>query len=379
MKFLFASPHALFDSSSGAAISMYNMLRELCKQGHQVATIQASIYDSKASYEARPLPDKLPLRPFSYQEHGINHTIIPSRHWYRPNMTAIEESCFEDIYNKFLHQAKPDVLITYGGMLLERTMLRNAREQGIKTVFFLVNASYQNMLSFKDVELIITDSQSTSDYYKNKHRLDVKVVGKILDKDHYLATNRSPQYITFINPTPEKGARLVFELARKIQARDNTIKFMIVESRGTVMDTLKILKDSHPLPSNITVMPTQHHMRDIYKLTKLLLLPSFVQESGSPRVALEAMINDIPIIACNHGGTHEMVGDAGTYLNIPESLRKNPSLEIPEETINDWVTSVMELCNNPSTYMNKIAACQRQSQLIDNQRTIDNLINFIKS
>lgn len=376
MKFLFASPHALFDSSSGAAISMYSILKELKRAGHSVATLQSTIYDSQANHALRPHPEKPLLKPFSHHDNDIPHTIVPCKHWYRPYMTAIEELAFEGIFNQFIKQAKPDVLITYGGMLLERAILRNAKEQGIKTVFYLVNLSYSNPLSFRDVDLPITDSASTSNFYKNKYQLDVRVIGRVIDKETYKVKHHKPEYITFINPTPEKGASLVINLARKLHQYDKKIKFLIVESRGKVAQTQKILEDNDPLPDNVSILPTQADMRNVYEKTKILLLPSFIQESG-PRVSLEAVINKIPVIASNHGGTKELIGDAGTYVDIPVPLQKNPLLDIPESTLHDWEEAVLRLLNHPEIFAEKIAACENQAKLIDNQKTIRNLIGFL--
>lgn len=57
-------------------------------------------------------------------------------------------------------------------------------------------------------------------------------------------------------------------------------------------------------------MPYQKDIRKAYNKTRILLVPSFVEESFS-RVAWEAMINGIPVVASNRGNLPLLVKNGG--------------------------------------------------------------------
>ena len=53
--------------------------------------------------------------------------------------------------------------------------------------------------------------------------------------------------------------------------------------------------------------------REIYARTRILLVPSVVEEGG-PRVIREAQLNRIPVLGSARGGVPEMVGDGGLII-----------------------------------------------------------------
>ncbi|HEY5378446.1 MAG TPA: glycosyltransferase, partial [Pseudolabrys sp.] len=65
---------------------------------------------------------------------------------------------------------------------------------------------------------------------------------------------------------------------------------------------------------NVTVRPPAKGADAIYGSTKVLLAPSRYQEAWG-RVASEAQINGIPVLASNRGGLPEAVGPGGVCLD----------------------------------------------------------------
>jgi glycosyltransferase involved in cell wall biosynthesis len=67
------------------------------------------------------------------------------------------------------------------------------------------------------------------------------------------------------------------------------------------------------LPANVTLHPPTRDMRPLYARARLLLAPSQWEEAWG-RVATEAQVSGIPVLASNRGGLPEAVGNGGILL-----------------------------------------------------------------
>ena len=88
--------------------------------------------------------------------------------------------------------------------------------------------------------------------------------------------------------------------------------------------------------SNVTLLPARNDMRSIYGKCRILLVPSLWEEAYG-RVAVEAQISGIPVVASNRGGLPEAVGGGGILVN-------------PESPISEWVSAVRELWDDERYY-----------------------------
>lgn len=68
------------------------------------------------------------------------------------------------------------------------------------------------------------------------------------------------------------------------------------------------------MSSNIAYFQLQTDLSNIWNETKLLIVPSIVEEAFG-RVIVEASIRGIPVIAHNKGGISEALNGAGILLN----------------------------------------------------------------
>lgn len=112
--------------------------------------------------------------------------------------------------------------------------------------------------------------------------------------------------VTLVNLSREKGAELFWELAEAMPDVD----FLGV--RGGY--GLQIVRD---LP-NVTVLPTQADMREVWRRTRILLMPSAHEAWGM--TGIEAMCSGIPVIAHPTPGLTEALGKAGFFCD-----RKDPA------------------------------------------------------
>lgn len=130
--------------------------------------------------------------------------------------------------------------------------------------------------------------------------------------------------ITFINPVKEKGADFVLELARNMPEE----QFLAVEG------WYKNDEFYDNMPTNIKYYPLQMEMDNIWKQTRILIVPSVVEEAFG-RVIVEASLRGIPVIAHNIGGISEALNGAGILLD---------SLDV-----NLWIKAI-SICKNENNY-----------------------------
>jgi glycosyltransferase involved in cell wall biosynthesis len=115
--------------------------------------------------------------------------------------------------------------------------------------------------------------------------------------------------VTMVNPHPVKGIDTFLELARRFPAD----RFMVVESWKLTEDALTALNERLASSPNVKLRRRVADMREVYRETRLLLVPS-VWEEGFGMVALEAQSCGIPVIASDRGGLPEAVGDGGVLV-----------------------------------------------------------------
>jgi len=126
-------------------------------------------------------------------------------------------------------------------------------------------------------------------------------------KDDYLVKGRrKAEYVTLINCNKNKGGQFLRKLAHEMP---NT-KFLAVKGAygEQFMD----------FPDNVEVMDTQSDIRKVYRKTNILIVPSKYETYG--RVAIEAMVNGIPVVASDITGLREACGGAAYYVADPRSV-----------------------------------------------------------
>src|SRR5207253_7079226 len=88
--------------------------------------------------------------------------------------------------------------------------------------------------------------------------------------------------------------------------------------------------------SNVVLRPPHREMKKIYGKSKILLTPSLWEEAYG-RVATEAQLSGIPVIASARGGLPEAVGPGGLLID-------------PDGPIDAWVAAIRRLWNDKAHY-----------------------------
>jgi glycosyltransferase involved in cell wall biosynthesis len=142
--------------------------------------------------------------------------------------------------------------------------------------------------------------------------------------------------ITLINANVNKGVQQFVALARAVPDH----KFLgILPYYGE--------RTVPPTPDNVEWVPFQNDIRTILKRTRLLLVPSYYESFG--RVALEAMINGIPVLYAKP--TANSVFPGGSTEGLDEWIRP-AGIGLPREVIDEWVATIRTL-DDPETYTAK--------------------------
>jgi glycosyltransferase involved in cell wall biosynthesis len=140
-----------------------------------------------------------------------------------------------------------------------------------------------------------------------------EVIYPLIQLEDSVASDRAPDYITFVNPHPLKGLSTALRVAERLPHR----QFIFAESwplRGRERKELDAQLAKLP---NVSLRRRSPHLRDLYSKTALLFMPSQCQEAFG-RVVIEACANGIPVVASRVGGIPEAVGEAGVLLGASD-------------------------------------------------------------
>ena len=170
----------------------------------------------------------------------------------------------------------------------------------------------------------------------------------------------TPEYVTFINPSLQKGAYPFVRIAHELSRRRPDIPILVVQSRGN-RDTLAACGLDLGHCRNIRFMPNTNDPRQFWGVTKIALMPSLCPEN-QPLVAVEAMINGIPIIASDWGRTPETVGDGGLVLPLPARLTPVTHMLPTAEEVQPWVEAVIRLWDDAAFYETQSAKARHEAE-----------------
>jgi FkbM family methyltransferase len=358
-RLLWANAYCLLDTSSGASISIRQILIELQKIGYEIEIVGATNFDDeigiiKIKEHLHELKDKKYL---NITENYLVHQLAVTKSTYRSEMSHAEVTSWYNLYINRLDVFKPDIVFFYGGQPIDYLVPQEARRRGIPSAAYLVNGNYQGVRWISDVDRIITDTQATANYYK-KFGFTPIACGKFIDKSKIYTANRTPRNILFINPSLAKGVGLAIQLAILLEKKRPDITFEIVKSRGDWDVLLKEISTHLGNPreslTNVLITPHSDDMRPIYARAKLLLVPSLWWESGA-RVLAEAMLCGVPAIVTDYGGNAEMILDGGIKIKLPTECHDKPFNKLPKAKLfAPLVEKICELYDDEDLYKNYV-------------------------
>lgn len=255
-----------YDHNAGAELTMHELLYALRLRGHHVTVLLSG----PTAVEGPYVIDGIKVQPHAGKR-DINYM---ARDF--------------DVIISHLHAAERATLV--------------ANLYGIKNVQYVHNSHISTHVALSaDPTLAVFNTTWLKDAMAHQGRQ--LVVHPAVRPESYKTTRGKA--VTLINLWRNKGVALFYELAR----RNPDIDFLGVTGG---YETQQI----EDLP-NVTILPNQEDIREAYKLTKVLLVPSAYESYG--RVALEAAATGIPALASATPGLLEALGPAGTFIDSPQT------------------------------------------------------------
>ena len=370
-RILWAALCCLLDGSSGASMSVREMLRQLAGNGYEITVVGATNFDDPSGVP-RPLKEQwLELKKnkkpaINVNDGPLTHRLLITESTQREAMRCDEENLWHDLYTHVLDASKPDLVFFFGGLPLDLVIGDEAGARGIPVAAYIGNGNYHGTRWCRDVDLIITDSRATAKLYEERYGYRMVPVGKFVDPATKRATRHSRERVLFVNPSLEKGAGIVIALAMLLEERRPDIKFEVVESRGNwhelVREVTRVRGSPRESLKNVIVTPNTGDMRPIYGRARVVLMPSLWWESGG-RVLVEAMMNGIPAFITDRGGMPEMVENAGIKINFSEEFFKPPYLRVPSpESLAPIVDLIIRMYDDKAFYDGCVARAFKVGQ-----------------
>ena len=219
-KILFASAHAIVDFSNGASVATLDMLHGLCASGFRCCAFCMPKLDLPGAGRLEQfltIPEsftrffRLPSAPSVHGSFTRNVVTFPitvvnldstPQVGHRPD----DVQTVLGFFRSFLEIEQPDVMLTYGGDPITNGMIDMARRRRIPVVFAIHNLCYLDPTPFANVDHCLVPSQFAQRYYRDRVGLDCHSLPNPVDWDRVRADDPAPQFLTFINPSLQKGA-----------------------------------------------------------------------------------------------------------------------------------------------------------------------------
>jgi glycosyltransferase involved in cell wall biosynthesis len=384
-KIAFVSPHCPVDFTNGAATATLDALVFLQALGFHCEAFCNSRLDSWEEILVEEVLAKRGLR-YTVRDSQIGAfrgriiftsygklpvTLFSSASTRGRWLNREEIAAFLSGCNIFLKKNRPDLVWTYGGDPVSRLLHRVVRALRIPLLFELHNFSYSDPSLFAPTDRVIVPTEFARQFYRERLDLDCQVLPLVVDLGRVQSGGgcqpakdagdwqSARRYVTFVNPEPRKGVHVFARIADVLWRRRPDIPLLLVEGAAKRSSLAGLGIDVSGL-NNLTVWPNTPDVRNLYAASKLILMPSLIENAGC--IAMEAMTNGIPVVASNRGGLPETIGDAALMIEIP--ARYTPETrDLPtEEEVLPWVETVIRLWDDAAEYGRWSQAARERAQ-----------------
>lgn len=238
----------------------------------------------------------------------------------------------EKVFEEAVETFRPEVV--WSNSYISLPLLHRARENGLPAVWYIHDRRGSpdelREAAQSGVE-IVSVSPSIRDHIERTSGLDTPVVYPLTKEDDYVVEPDFDGYVTMINPRPVKGYDVFLGIAPLLP----DVRFLVVEAWPLGAGLPEVEKELREL-SNVSFLRQVADAREIYRQTRLLLVPSVVEEGG-PRVVREAQLSGIPVLGSPRGNVPDMIGEGGEVIEDYENPRA-------------WAEAIRSLLANPARF-----------------------------
>lgn len=197
-----------------------------------------------------------------------------------------------------------------------KNLIRSALATGLPCYLYLHSVDFVD-LSDCDGLRYIANSAFTARRLYEKFGFIAPVIPPWVYPERY-RVDSSRKNVLFVNPQPGKGIDTTLALIKLFPK----IPFVILESWPLTDVSRKRYRDQISECTNVIWRRSTLDMRDVYRDTKILLVPSSHDEAWG-RVVSEVQVSGIPAITSNRGGLPEAVGKGGMVIDLDQPNHLN--------------------------------------------------------
>lgn len=268
--------------------------------------------------------------------------------------------------NKLLtYYKESDAIITHLMATSPAINIRmNAERLGYNKPLFFINHNHHNynQLHHRKHTFIIDNSEWLQNLlYKGKERV---LCRPLIFADRYKVKAPKRAHITLVNVNNNKGGHHLIELAKMLP------QYNFLGVRGHYGEQI----EDNSLP-NLKYINNQKDIREVWKKTKLCIMPSMVESWG--KVALEAMASRIPVICNPTNGLKECVKDAGILINPLQWGQSEGQPMAQRPNLMRYKEEIVNLMEDNSYYKKIADRCEARAKELDPTKDYQNLEKFL--
>lgn len=318
MRILFGSAHPYLPQMyGGAQSSTHELVRQLRARGHEVAVLGGLTGEGWLGLRGRALL-KLTRRGY-VRDDGLGYPVY--RAWFP-----------DEVVRRVVEDFGADVAVFQS--LMPVRLAAAIDRKATRTFVYLRNVEKGDLggdPGSLDATRFIANSHFTASRFAETDAIASEVIHPMIHAESYrVAPNRTN--VTFINPHPNKGVDVALDVAGLCPE----IPFVFVRGWGlSEQDEARLQARLAELP-NVALRASTDDMRSIYREARIVLAPSQWEEAFG-RIAAEAQVSGIPVVASRIGGLPEAVGPGGALLD-------------PQAPAEDWAAAVRHLWSDEAAY-----------------------------
>jgi len=359
------------DPASGAARTARTICEYLAESGRfEVRALATTASEKGVSLDpvdclpalasALCAPIRAGDRPlWRFEQRGVDYCLLDSEVASNAAWEPHHGQQFDRLFDETIAEFEPQIIFTHGGHRSMVQRWRRARALGTRIVFGLWNHGYlRSRRFFNEVDAVLTPSEFLTDKYRAALGIDSTPLPTPIEPSEVVAPERDPIFLTFVNPSIQKGVMFMARFAEELARQRPDIPLLIIESRGTAGGLVAAgFKGGFDLRrhESLMVSPGTAQPHEFFAVTRVLLAPS-VWEEPSGRVASESLVNGVPPIVSDRGGLPEECGGAGVVLPLPQSLTLQTREPVAAEAVLPWLEAATRFVDDQAAYAE---ACSR--------------------